>query len=166
MTAQNEFSSHLVLKGSPKFSVASECFKSGWGGGIGGGQQVVRAGFAWALSADRVVANVDSCSLPFLQLHAEGKTCRNKWGKFQATVLDGTCKWILIKQRSENMLWHLSASVWENLIARTKTRHQAEERKKKKLWPGSKHFFFPFFPPSKVHLLFEIAYCSILYVCD
>lgn len=42
-----------------------------------------------------------------------------------------------------------------------------QKREKKKTVAGIQTlFFFLFFSPSKLHLLFEIAYCSILYVCD
>lgn len=128
------------------------------------GEQVAGAGFAWASSSDRVVANADGwCSFPSGRRAAEGKHARYKRGEFKAAVLDDACEWMLIKQSGENMLWHLSAFCARISSCRHKNKAPGRESPVAVIQMPISLFPLPLNP---YVLFFKAAHCNALHVCD
>lgn len=91
-----------------------------------GGGQVARAGFAWASSADRVVANAGGCcSFPSARLGAEGKHARTSEVGLKRPSWTALVSGCLSNRAAKTCCDICRLSVRENLIADTKTRHQA-----------------------------------------
>lgn len=137
-----------------KFATDVRLEGKGWGG-----EQVARAGFAWASSADRVVANAGGCcSFPSARLGAEGKRARTGEVGLKQPSWTARVRGCLSNGAAKTRCDICRLSVRENLIADTKARRRAGESPAAALFPL-------FAPPLNLHVPVETAHCNALHVC-